>query len=453
MRYRGLPRLLQNSIFTNTVSGSSTSMSFLSSTPIVTKSIIGLNILIHVTIFLTNLGLQQVAINGHLVINQMEVYRIITSAFTHASLMHIGMNMMSMYQLGTSLEIQFGSLSFLFLSIWSVVIIGLIYVLIAYLAWCITGDYGWMLMSGVGYSGVLFCYAILESFHTTAESISLFGFCNVPAKWYPFVLLLLIQFLIPGISFIGHVSGVLFGLMIVYGLATKFILPSNDFIEYLESTQFCSCFYRIESYVRNTGRSYTVPSLYDNGGICSSICYTFATIYKFIVDACLTVLAIIGCPSESIAERCRQWTTPYTDFINRITDSYFGNHDRSPSSSPNISNSNENTSSDDIEANDGNVNGDHNSTSSTFSAVRSLLTGAPQNYTAVPTEELDTSNRGTTGDTPPTEQGVQMQTINGDSAQMPKGSQGRKLESSGNPNITPREAALLAAEKRKKGKK
>jgi hypothetical protein len=40
---------------------------------------------------------------------------------------------------------------------------------------------------------------------------SLFGFCNVPAAVYPWALLILLQIMMPGISFLGHLSGILCG--------------------------------------------------------------------------------------------------------------------------------------------------------------------------------------------------------------------------------------------------
>lgn len=99
---------------------------------------------------------------------------------------------------------------------------------------------------GVGFSGVLFSYAIIESFHTLESSRSVFGLFSVPARIYPFILLVILQVseesvfmhfcnsrfydifqvMIPGISFIGHLSGVLVGVLCVTG-ALKVCLPST----------------------------------------------------------------------------------------------------------------------------------------------------------------------------------------------------------------------------------
>ena len=47
--------------------------------------------------------------------------------------------------------------------------------------------------SAVGYSGVLFTYALIEAFHSAEVSRSVFGLFSVPTKAYPFILLVLIQ--------------------------------------------------------------------------------------------------------------------------------------------------------------------------------------------------------------------------------------------------------------------
>ena len=79
----------------------------------------------------------------------MQYYRIATAAFTHGGILHILMNMMSLLQLGALLvcmhgvavraviltvviamqEKSFGTLIFLLLSAWAIVLCGTLYVL------------------------------------------------------------------------------------------------------------------------------------------------------------------------------------------------------------------------------------------------------------------------------------------------------------------------------------
>ncbi len=57
----------------------------------------------------------------------------------------------------------------------------------------LAGDPGALNTSAVGYSGVLFAYALIEAFHSVESSRSVFGLFSVPTKAYPFILLVLIQ--------------------------------------------------------------------------------------------------------------------------------------------------------------------------------------------------------------------------------------------------------------------
>ena len=53
------------------------------------------------------------------------------------------------------------------------------------LRFLITGKGQLLGISAVGYSGVLFTYALLETYHSQVDTRSIFGFFSVPAKLYP----------------------------------------------------------------------------------------------------------------------------------------------------------------------------------------------------------------------------------------------------------------------------
>ena len=273
--------------------------------PIVTKGLLVFNILVHVLVFATSTGLGALSISAQQVWLQGEIYRIVTSAFTHSGLLHIGMNMSSLLQLGSSLEVQFGSIRFLFMSLWAVFLVGGVYVLLAVGLWYITGEFSFMQMSGVGFSGVLFMYAVLEAYHTRAESQSFFGMCNVPARMFPFVLLVVIQLLMPGISWCGHVSGVIVGLLAVYGVLEKLVLPSLEFCQWLEDLSALKCMTSSNHYIRCDGMSNTwAVSSSAAGGLLSSLCGSLCLGLEYIKHIVNTVLFIIGCPVDSIGTKC-----------------------------------------------------------------------------------------------------------------------------------------------------
>lgn len=84
-----------------------------------------------------------------------------------------------------------------------------------------------MVYSSVGFSGVLFSLAVLESNNAAQPTRSVFGFFSVPTKYYPWVLLVLISVVMPNISFVGHLSGLLIGFAYCRNWLS-FIIPSKD---------------------------------------------------------------------------------------------------------------------------------------------------------------------------------------------------------------------------------
>ena len=54
---------------------------------------------------------------------------------------------------------------------------------------------------------------------------SLFGLVEVPAAWYPWLLLILIQLIMPGISFLGHLGGLLAGYLCLCEIAVVIVRP------------------------------------------------------------------------------------------------------------------------------------------------------------------------------------------------------------------------------------
>ena len=272
---------------------------FLGQVPVVTRALLFVNLAVHALIFIFSLSLNTFAISAHLVVNDAEYYRVVSAAFVHAGLMHIFMNMSSLLQLGLSLEAHFGSLQFLFLTLWSIFAVGIVYVCLAVLFSYV--DPAEMYSSGVGYSGILFTYALIESFHTTETSRSIFGMFSVPSRMYPFILLIILQIVIPNISFLGHGAGILVGLAVVYG-GMNFILPSNEFLLYLEGTAIFAPLSKSSGFVRANSRSMVhTTSSGSGGGGCSSAGKMVFDFFGCIWNVIAAALFIIGCPVERMA--------------------------------------------------------------------------------------------------------------------------------------------------------
>ncbi len=74
-----------------------------------TIGFIAINILIFALVHLHKLSAQQLGLSRVYVYRDRQWYRIISSAFTHENIMHIMVNMYSLYNLGTVLEQMLGS--------------------------------------------------------------------------------------------------------------------------------------------------------------------------------------------------------------------------------------------------------------------------------------------------------------------------------------------------------
>lgn len=161
--------------------------------PFATMTIMLLCVTLHVAAYVFGISVMEVAISPYYVLYEYQAYRIISSGLFHASLMHIGFNMMSCYFLGASLERFFGTLRLWYLSLLTLVLSNVLYVAISMAIYEITSDLHWLANPAVGYSGVLFGYALIESIMSPFPTRSVFGCFNVPTKLYPWVLLVLLS--------------------------------------------------------------------------------------------------------------------------------------------------------------------------------------------------------------------------------------------------------------------
>lgn len=86
---------------------------------------------------------------------------------------------------------------------------------------------GISLLSGcaVGLSGIVFALIAIDALEASEPQRSIFGLFSVPTKAYPFALLLLWQLVVPSASLMGHLSGLLAGLL-WKGVEIKFLEDS-----------------------------------------------------------------------------------------------------------------------------------------------------------------------------------------------------------------------------------
>eukprot|EP00903_Cladosiphon_okamuranus_P018372 g16901.t1 len=197
--------------------------------PLCTLSFATLCVGIHVYNFLFDTKTRNFFLVPSRVIYLGEYYRVITGALLHGNLMHIMFNMMSFLSIGSDLEKAYGTLSLLFTILWSMILGGAIHCTCEWMmtVW-ITHEMSYVHQASVGFSGVIFTLALVESYRSTEATRAVFGYFHVPTRMYPWVLLVLLSVVMPGISFAGHLSGILVGVLHVYGL-TKPFMPSPAF--------------------------------------------------------------------------------------------------------------------------------------------------------------------------------------------------------------------------------
>ena len=233
--------------------------------------------------------------------------------------------MMSLLQLGTLLERSFGTLRFLLLSVWSVLLCGALYVFSNWaISTLITSQQSQIYSSAVGYSGVLFSYALISSYHTTAPTQSVFGLFNVPSKIYPWILLGIMQVILPNISLLGHISGILVGLLTVYGPMELFFLPSNQFCKSIDDSSCCCGATKRSNYYATTNTNMMTDSCAEmnSSGFCSGLA-TFLSYGSFVLKSVWNIFAailhILGCPSSVTSLSClRDIFGRISSFLSRI---------------------------------------------------------------------------------------------------------------------------------------
>jgi len=176
-------------------------------TPIATQVIIAINVLVYLAELATGGGFGSVsggtvfdkgALFGPLVQHQSEWWRLVTSGFLHASVLHIGFNMFFVWMIGRSLEPAIGTARFV----------------VAYGAALLCGSLGVLLFDfnsiAVGASGAAF--GLLGALIAEARSrgIDLWSTGLIQIALFNFAF----TFFYPGIAIGAHVGGFAGGLLV-----------------------------------------------------------------------------------------------------------------------------------------------------------------------------------------------------------------------------------------------
>ncbi|KAL4560635.1 hypothetical protein LXL04_032788 [Taraxacum kok-saghyz] len=188
------------------------------------------------------------------VLSKAQVYRIFTSIFFHGSILHLVFNMLALVPLGTELERVMGSIRLLYMIVLLATTSAVFHLLITLIAAYnpIYSYYHFMNECAIGFSGVLFSMIVIETSLSGVQFRSVFGLFNVPAKLYPWILLVAFQLLMTNISLLGHLCGILSGFAYTYGLF-NFLIPGSSFYSGIESSHWLSSCVRRPKYIMCTG--------------------------------------------------------------------------------------------------------------------------------------------------------------------------------------------------------
>ncbi|CAN4118740.1 unnamed protein product [Withania somnifera] len=188
------------------------------------------------------------------VISRFEVYRIFTSILFHGSLLHVLFNMLALVPLGSELERIMGSVRLSYIIVLLAVSNALLHLLIALLvAYNPFHPYpNFMDECAIGFSGILFSMIVMETSLSGAQTRSVFGLFNVPAKWYALILLVVFQIVMTNVSLLGHLCGILSGFAYTYGLFNV-LIPGTSFFSAIESSSWLSTCVRRPKFIMCTG--------------------------------------------------------------------------------------------------------------------------------------------------------------------------------------------------------
>ncbi|KAK9080081.1 hypothetical protein SSX86_001756 [Deinandra increscens subsp. villosa] len=185
--------------------------------PPVTAALLAANTLIYLRpAFLNHIipPIDDVWFNAYLILNNYDLKRFFLSAFYHLSESHLFYNMLSLLWKGIQLESSMGSTEFASMI---AVLLGLsqgITLLLAKSLLFFNYERAYYYEYAAGFSGVLFAMKVVLNSQSGSHS-NIYG-VPVPAKYAAWAELIIIQLLVPGVSFMGHLGGILAGLVYVH---------------------------------------------------------------------------------------------------------------------------------------------------------------------------------------------------------------------------------------------
>ncbi|XP_037124187.1 rhomboid-related protein 4 [Syngnathus acus] len=185
--------------------------------PPVTLAVLGLN----AYLFLFPAApLMKACVSVHQAYWSGEWRRLLLSPFHHADDMHLYFNMVSFVMKGIRLERRLGAVWFAYVLAVFSLLTGALYLALEAGLTHLTDDQSYSAACAVGFSGVIFSLKVLNNYYHPGSLTYVMGF-PVSNRYASWVELVLIHITAPGTSLIGHLAGILVGLLYTAGPLKK----------------------------------------------------------------------------------------------------------------------------------------------------------------------------------------------------------------------------------------
>ncbi|XP_051874764.1 rhomboid-related protein 4 isoform X2 [Pristis pectinata] len=199
--------------------------------------------------------LLNVCISVHEAWNRQDWKRLFYSPFHHVDDWHLYFNMVSMLYKGILLEQRLGSTWFAYmLSVFSVMT-GIIYLVLEMVLAELMHDPSYKMQCAVGFSSVLFALKVVNGYYNPGGFTYVMGI-PVWEQYACWAELVAIHLIAPGSSFVGHLSGIIVGLLYIKGPLKKLMQACADIVS-------SSNYSRQQTRFNNRGYSGNSSSRYD----------------------------------------------------------------------------------------------------------------------------------------------------------------------------------------------
>ncbi|CAO2826300.1 unnamed protein product [Amaranthus hypochondriacus] len=185
--------------------------------PPVTAGLLAANTLIYLRpAFLESIlpSINEVWFNAHLILKHRDLKRFFLSPFYHMGESHLVYNMLSLLWKGIQLETSMGSIEFASMVATLLAMSQGITLLLSKSLLLFDYEKAYYSEYAVGFSGVLFAMKVV--LNAQSDDYTFVHGLLVPSRHAAWAELILIQMFVPGVSFLGHLGGILAGILYMH---------------------------------------------------------------------------------------------------------------------------------------------------------------------------------------------------------------------------------------------